>query len=194
MNRRTAFTRASLGLVGCLSGCLGWGGGDRANEGMRLSLATVDDGPEPLAFEIDVTADRLRAHEVPKLAITVENTGEETVSWAQADSTSGRTPGIVFPSRKTTPDELAIGLKPEIAERLVEHGNCARIEAEIDRTGVPTVTELDPGDELRQRYAVAPREQTLNGDCPSIDTYRAEWEYDDYGIWGFEMSLSHQER
>lgn len=150
---------------------------------MTLSLDAVDDDPEPLSFEIDVIGDQLTDTTFPTLDIAVENAGDRTATWHQAQKE------FVFPGRSTTPDGLAIGLEGEVTGLANDEEGCARVEFGIGRDSVEIETNLDPGDAFEQRYAIIGVDEHLDGRCPEPNTYRTEYEYGDHGTWGFEFRL-----
>lgn len=203
MNRRTVLTCAFAGLVGGLSGCLSGRipasddqartetlSSDDASTGMRLSLTGMDDGPAPLTFDIDVVEGQLTSSTVPLLDISVENTGDETVTWLHAPAVGEDE--IVFPCQLATPDKLTIGFEAEVNRLLVDDAGCARTETELDRGDVPVEAELPPGDALEQRYAIAGYEPKLADACPPEERYRFDCPYEDHGQWGFEIELVSQ--
>ncbi|WP_293032163.1 hypothetical protein [Natronococcus sp.] len=183
MNRRTVL--AGVGSVVGLSasGCLG--GATDAHETdpeMTLSIASVDDDPEPLSFGIEPVEEALSETDVPTLDIAVENEGDEPATWTQSQSE------FAFPQRQVT-DELEVGLEDEVAAAVLDDGGCARIERGIARDDVKVETVLEPGDAIEQRYAVAPVDEELGDSCPEPGTYRVAHEYGEHGTWGFELEL-----
>lgn len=211
MNRRTVLARASAGLVGGLSGCLSEDvpdsddtsgtetpSNDDASTEMRLSLTSVDDGLEPLIFSVTVVEDQLTSSTVPLLDISVENTGDDPVTWLYAPNT-GLPSEVVYPCTESVPDKLTIGHEDELTRLLVEDGDCARTEREIDRAQAPKATELGPGNTLEQRYAIAGNEEKIDGHCPPVDTYRVGCMYhhsdpiEEFGRWGFNIELRSQD-
>jgi len=188
MNRREILVCASAGLGGGLSGCLRGGipasddGSETetptsadASTGMRLSLTGVDDGPAPLAFDVDVVEDRLTSSTMPLLDISVENTGDETATWLHAPAVGEDE--IVFPCQHATPDNLTIGFEAEVNRVEVDDAGCVRTETELDRGASPVEAELAPGDALEQRYAVAGFAPNLDDVCPPDGSYRTDCPY-----------------
>lgn len=204
MNRRTVLTCAFAGLGGGLSGCLNEGtpagddtsgtetpSNDDANTDMRLSLTGVDDGPGPLSFDIDVVENQLTSSTMPLLDISVENTGDDRATWLHAPAVGEDE--IVFPCQRATPDKLTVGFEAEVLRLLIDDVGCARTETELDRGASPLEAELAPGDTLKQRYAIAGFEPTLDDVCPPEEKYRFDCPYEDHGRWGFEIELTAQD-
>lgn len=205
MNRRAVLAYASTGFVGGLSGCLSGSipvgddesetetpGSADTNTDMRLSLTSMDEGPGPMTFDIDVVEDQLTSSTVPLLDISVENTGDEKATWLYRP-TVGENEDLAFPCERATPDKLTIGLEPEVTRLLVDDVGCARTETELDRGDVPLEAELVPGEAVEQRYAIAGYEPKLDGACPPAETYRIDCPYEDHGRWGFEIELMARE-
>lgn len=203
MNRREILVYASAGLGGGLSGCLNGrvpasddeSGTETANSadatGMRLSLTSMDDGPGPLAFDVDVVEHLLTFSSTPLLDISVENTGNETATLLYAPAVGEDE--IVFPCQHATPDKLVVGFEAEVNRVTVDGEGCVRTETELDRGSSPLVAELAPGDALENRYAIAGFAPNLNDVCPPEESYRFGCPYQDYGRWGFEVELMAQE-
>jgi len=151
---------------------------------MALSLESVADDLEGLSFNTDVISNKLSETEVPTLGIAVENTGTERATWTQAQSE------FAFPQRYVD-GSIGIGLKKEVTARLLDEDGCARMEDGIARDDVTVTTQLDPGDSIEQRYAIAGVSNELADPCPSPGTYRVGYVYGDHGEWGFEFELVH---
>lgn len=203
MNRREILVCASAGLGGGLSGCLRGDipASDDESEtetpasadpttGMRLSVTGVDDGPAPLAFDVDVIEDRLTSSTMPLLDISVQNIGDETATWLHRNAV-GEDP-IVFPCEHATPDNLMIGFEDEVNRVKVDGAGCVRTETELDRGASPVEAELAPGDALEQRYAIAGFAPNLDDACPPEGGYRTDCPYEGHGRWGFEIELMFQ--
>jgi hypothetical protein len=192
MDRRKYLAGVSTGLFGALGGCF-----HESNVGMRLSLINVDDGLDPLVFSVDVVEDNLTSSTIPLLDISVENTGDETVTWLFAPN-AGRPSKVVFPCAGAEPDKLVIGHEDEMSYLQMDDRGCARTD-EIDRAQAPVDTELSPGNTLEQRYAIVGDETKIDGKCPPEDTYWVGCLYyhsnpiEEFGSWGFEIELSSQE-
>lgn len=179
MKRRRVLAGAGSALASAVAGCLE----DDATARM-LSLASVDDGPDRLSFDVDVIESQLSESEIPLLDISAENVGTQAATWTQASAE------FVFPARSTTPDNiLAIGLEDEVRGLLVDSDGCARTQHGVGRDDVEVTTELLPGEAFEQRYAMAGHGSHVEESCPPADTYRAEFGYDDHGVWGFEVTV-----
>ena len=190
MNRRSLL--ASIAGTGAtLAGCIGeidYGGdpkNDRSNDmpTMTVSIDLVDEGPDSLTFDITLQEDALTGTSAPTFDIAVNNTGDETASWSQAGD------DFAFPAR-TAGDTIAIGSETEIESGLMDADGCARVESGIGRDHVEVTTELEPGEELKQRYALAGRDDAIDNACPPTGIHRAEYEYGNHGTWGFELELT----
>lgn len=193
--RRTLLAAITWSGMAVTAGCLGDqqddtdapadDGGSSSNENTNrvVSIESVDDDPEFLSFEIDIIRSEWTDTEVPTLDIAVENTGDGTATWTQAGSE------FAFPKRSIA-DGMSIGLVEEVTGGLLDGEGCARIERGIGRDHVEVTTELEPGDSIDQRYAIAGVDEALDGICPSPGTYRADYEYGDHGEWGFEFELT----
>ena len=184
MKRRTVLAGVAGSTTTALTGCLGNTTGDSPNgsKEMAFSLASIDDDPDPLAFEIGVVDETLSDDSVPTFDVPVENVGEETAEW------TGTGDEFAFPQRYVT-DELVIGLEEEVTARLIDEDGCARTEWGIDRDDVEVETTLEPAESMEQRYAVAGVDEEMDEPCPEPGAYRAEYEYGDHGTWGFEFEL-----
>ena len=199
MNRRrllallAAFGSASVG--GCL-GSIAELNGDETDDSLdagnedstdredtrTLSLESVDDDLDELAFDVEFVTSNLSKTSIPKLDIRVENIGQGMVSWI----TGGKK--FVFPEHGTTPPGLALSRESHIQEWLIDADGCRRIE-QLALTDVAIENELEPGDVMEQRYAVVGGETALDDPCPPKDTvYRTEYEYE-VGTWGFEIRV-----
>lgn len=161
------------------------GNGSDHNDAVEMTLAIgeVDDDPHPLSFDLDMISDKLSETEIPRLDITVENTGDDTATWTQTGSE------FAFPSRGTD-DGISIGLENEIAGALMDADGCARTEFGIERDDITITTELEPGESIEQRYAMAGSDVNLDDACPPTGSYRADYQYDQIGTWGFEFQLT----
>lgn len=191
MNRRAALVCICGATIPLTAGCLGTnetpGESDPNESGetsssMTLSLESVADDLEGLSFSIAVISEELSETEVPTLGIAVENTGTERAMWTQAQSE------FAFPQRYVD-DSIEIGLKREVTARLLDEDGCARMEDGIARDDVTVTTQLDPGDSIEQRYAIAGVSNELADPCPATGTYQVEYVYGDHGQWGFEFEL-----
>ena len=191
MNRRAALVYICSATIPLTAGCLGTnetpGESDLNENGetsssMTLSLESVADDLEGLSFNIGVISDELSEAEVPTLDIGVENTGTERATWRQAQSE------FAFPQRYIN-DGIEIGLREEVTARLRNEDRCARMEDGIAQDDVAVTTQLDPGDSIEQRYAIAGVSNELADPCPSPGTYRVGYVYGDHGEWGFEFEL-----
>lgn len=150
---------------------------------MSFSVKGVDADPDPLRFEIDVISNGWTETEVPTLDILVENTGDETATWTGAGAE------FAFPKRRVV-DSIQIGLEGEVTPRLLDKDGCARMERGIDRDDLQVMTELVPGNSIKQRYVIAGIDSALRGSCPSPGTYRTESMYGGHGECGFEFELA----
>lgn len=192
MDRRKYLAGVSAGLFGGVSGCF-----QESNGAMHLSLINVDGSLDPLVFSVDVVEDNLTSSTFPLLDISVENTGDETVTWLFTPN-AGLPSEVVFPCTGAEPDKLIIGHEGEMSYIQMDDRGCARTD-EIDRAQAPHDTELGPGNTLEQRYAIVGDETKIDGKCPPADTYWVECLYyhsnpiEEFGSWGFEIELSPQE-
>ena len=154
---------------------------------MRLSLTGVDDGPEPLSFEVTVSDGQLSTTNVPMVEIAVENTGDETVSWSYAGSVSD----LPFPQgvHDSETGGIVLGLREEVRAQLMDvSGGCARVD-QFARADAIESTALEANDRVERPYAIAGVGGELSGTCPPPDEYRMERELGDVGIVGFEFDV-----
>lgn len=125
MRRRKVFggvTGAFLPFAGCLGDSsqeVECSGDDRTalvdqtdngtvDDGLAVTLTTLDDPPDPLCIGVVVLTDQLTATEFPAFQVTVENGGTGTATWSQVGTEHA------FPTRHTTEDVLVIGTEREI--------------------------------------------------------------------------------
>ena len=184
MKRRTVLAGVAGSTATALTGCLGNRTGDSSNGSaeMAFSLASVDDDPEDLSFEVEVIDEVLSDGSVPTFDVAVENVGEETAEW------TGTGDEFAFPPRSVT-DELVIGTEDEVTASLIDEDGCARTEWGIGRDDIKIETALEPAESMEQRYAVAGVDEEMDEPCPESGTYRTEYEYGGHGTWGFEFAV-----
>ena len=156
---------------------------DNDTTARRLSLTSVDENLGPLSFDIDLINEEWSDTEMPTLDIAVKNWGDETVTWTQAEAE------FAFPQRHVD-DGIGIGLESEVTAGLLDRDGCVRMDYGVGRDDVVVTTELEPGDSIEQRYAIAGVDKDLIEACPSPGTYRAEYVYGDLGEWGFDFELT----
>ncbi len=199
MDRRTCLGSIALSGILSLCGCLGdiTDGGhepdmsngnskdsNNGNHEMNLSIVDIDDGLDPLSFELDQISSILSEDDVPWIDIRVENTGNSTVSWLQAET------DFAFPATSTTPLGLAIGSERKIEGMLKDEKGCNRVDG-IPKDDISVETVIEPEEYLQDRYGIVTDSRNIDDLCPPPDTYRTEYTYDDLGTWGFDISLQH---
>lgn len=156
---------------------------------MNFSIRSVDTGPGPLSYEVDVISSVLSTTSIPSLEVMVENTGDESVNWAYAGQV-GQLP--LRQGVHTKSETLVIGLDEEIRSQLEgSDTGCARVDEFVSADGIKN-TSLDPGQHRKQKYAIAAVAGKMSMECPDETTYRIEDELGDYGTWGFEFQLQNK--
>ncbi|WP_408959487.1 hypothetical protein [Natrinema sp. 74] len=183
MDRRRFLAGVGGSCFAVTSGCLAI---DARETPMVLSLVSVDRGPEPLSFEIDLREETLTETRAPTLDIAVTNRGKKSAKWEYG----GGVGNLPFPQRVYSADDrLVIGLEKEVESQLRDTSRgCARLEHFVAANGIQH-TSLEPDETIRNRYAVAGIGGNFNGVCPEPTTYRMEEQLGDYGEWGFTIKL-----
>lgn len=189
LDRRALLATATTSLLTGASGCLGdavWlpGRDDGTVSPARIvTIENVDEDPDPLAFEIVPVSETLSNMAILWMDIRVENVGETTASWEQRET------DFAFPATGTTPAGLAIGTERKIEIMAEADEGCNRVVA-IDKDDVVVTTELTSGESLTDRYGIVLADAHLDEPCPPTGVYRAKWEYDEHGTWGFEIDVA----
>lgn len=188
MNRRKLLSIASGSNVALIIGCVGnEQNGEETNDVQQeekrfLSLYSVDENLEMLSFNIDFIEQELSERKMPRLHIAVENKGDEIVSWEQSGY------DYAFPGISTEPPGLAIGYEDTVSHLVLDEPGCLRVIG-IEKDSVIVETKLEPNEKIDDIYGVVGSESRLEGTCPSPGVYRSEWEYEEYGVWGFEIEV-----